>query len=263
MIESKYCEYWTNLNDRTKFISSVKSQMLDGDCFELIDGRTLEMRGSILKEIVGDIAHKKCIVACVIGPQSTGKSTLMNYCFGTQFLASTGRCTQGIYFTLQKIPKEMCPNGGVEYLLILDTEGLDSAERSDKEYDRKIVLFTLLCSDFLIVNSRGDMSASMKNIIKMCTVQYDTLKNFSTPPKILYTFVANTDLKPGPFKAEVADLRQDVIEKTKTDTIEATADELLGMNEDRVRVLGVAYGTEMIEEDANKGLVYGNNLNVV
>ena len=42
--------------------------MLDGDCFELVDGRTLEMRGSILKEIVGDIAHKKCIVACVIGP---------------------------------------------------------------------------------------------------------------------------------------------------------------------------------------------------
>ena len=64
----------------------------------------------------------------------------------------------------------MCPNGDVEYLIILDTEGLDSAERLDKEYDRKIVLFTLLCSDFLIINSRGDMSASMKNILKMCTV---------------------------------------------------------------------------------------------
>ena len=42
--------------------------MLDGDCFELIDGRTLEMRSDILNEIVGDIEHKKCIVACVIGP---------------------------------------------------------------------------------------------------------------------------------------------------------------------------------------------------
>ena len=51
----------------------------------------------------------------------------------------------------------------VEYLIILDTEGLNSPERaagdrSDKEYDRKIVLFTLLCSDFLIINSSGDMS---------------------------------------------------------------------------------------------------------
>ena len=185
----------------------------------------------------------------------------MNYCFGTQFLASTGRCTQGIYFTLQKIPKEMCP-GDVEYLIILDTEGLDSAERSDKEYDRKIVLFTLMCSDFLIVNSRGDMSSSMKSILKMCTVQYDKLKNYASPPKILYTFVANSDLNPRLLKEQVADLRQDVIEKTFTDTIEATADELLGMNEDRVRVLGNAYGTEMVERDANKGLIQNNTLNV-
>ena len=42
--------------------------MLNGDCFELIDGRTLEMRSEILKEIVGEIETKKCIVATVIGP---------------------------------------------------------------------------------------------------------------------------------------------------------------------------------------------------
>ena len=42
--------------------------MLDGDCFELIDGRTLEFRSDILKEIVGEISHKKCLVATVIGP---------------------------------------------------------------------------------------------------------------------------------------------------------------------------------------------------
>ena len=42
--------------------------MLDGDCFELIDGRNLEMRADILKEIMGDIDCSKCIVASVIGP---------------------------------------------------------------------------------------------------------------------------------------------------------------------------------------------------
>ena len=42
--------------------------MLDGDCFELIDGRTLEMRADILKEIVGEISHKRCLVVTVIGP---------------------------------------------------------------------------------------------------------------------------------------------------------------------------------------------------
>lgn len=67
-------------------------------------------------------------------------------------------------------------NGEVEYFIILDTEGLFSPERSDPEYDRKIVLFTLLCSDFLIINARGDMSDSMVNLLKMCVVQYDKLK---------------------------------------------------------------------------------------
>ena len=88
-------------------------------------------------------------------------------------MASTGRCTQGIYFTIQRIPYEMCPSGDVEYFIILDTEGLNSPERADKEYDRKIVLFTLLCSDFLIINSKGDMTESMISLLKMCIVQYD------------------------------------------------------------------------------------------
>ena len=148
--------------------------MLDGDTFELVDGRNLEMKGDIIREILGnDIECTKCIVACVIGPQSTGKSTLMNFCFGTQFLASTGRCTQGIYFTLQKIPPELKQGKDVEYLIILDTEGLNSPERAEPEYDRKIVMFALLCSDFLIVNSRGDMTYQMKELIKICAVRYD------------------------------------------------------------------------------------------
>jgi hypothetical protein len=61
----------------------------------------------------------------------------------------------------------------VEYLIILDTEGLNSPERAEPEYDRKIVMFTLLCSDFLIINSRGEMSYPMKELIKICAVRYD------------------------------------------------------------------------------------------
>jgi len=43
--------------------------MLDGDTFELIDGRNLEMKADIIRQIVGyEIESTKCIVACVIGP---------------------------------------------------------------------------------------------------------------------------------------------------------------------------------------------------
>lgn len=67
-------------------------------------------------------------------------------------------------------------------MLILDTEGLQSPERLDDEYDRKIVMFALLCSDLLIINTNGDMSSNMTNIIKMCALNYDKLKQYSIPP---------------------------------------------------------------------------------
>ena len=104
----------------------------------------------------------------------------------------------------------------VEYLIILDTEGLNSPERaagdrSDKEYDRKIVLFTLLCSDFLIINSAGDMELTMKELIKICAVRYHELRAYAKAPKILYTFVKNTETKAEKFEEQIQSLRSDVI----------------------------------------------------
>ena len=41
---------------------------------------------------------------------------------------------------------------------MLDTEGLQSPERTDDEYDRKIVLFAMLNSDILIINSKAEIN---------------------------------------------------------------------------------------------------------
>lgn len=38
------------------------------------------------------------------------------------------------------------PNLGYDYLTILDTEGLQSVEKDDEEFDRKITLFCLSIS---------------------------------------------------------------------------------------------------------------------
>ena len=66
-------------------------------------------------------------VVAVVGPQSSGKSTLMNYTFGTQFFTSVGRCTKGIYFTIQKM---LSDDGKEQWLLLLDSEGILSSEKS-------------------------------------------------------------------------------------------------------------------------------------
>jgi ABC-type lipoprotein export system ATPase subunit len=56
------------------------------------------MSRDFLKTIFKDLTEK-VIVLSVIGPQSSGKSTLLNFLFGCDFLTSTGRCTRGIYGT--------------------------------------------------------------------------------------------------------------------------------------------------------------------
>jgi polynucleotide 5'-kinase involved in rRNA processing len=98
----KECEFkdWSQGSSKNKIIDCIGNQIKNGDCFELIDGENLEFKGLLIKEIVKVSKNDKVIVVCVIGPQSSGKSTLLNFAFGTQFFTSNGRCTKGIYFTL-------------------------------------------------------------------------------------------------------------------------------------------------------------------
>jgi hypothetical protein len=112
----------------------------------------------------------------------------LNFSFGTQFFTSTGRCTKGIYFTLQKFPDDLPNKNNVKWLIMLDTEGLQSPERIDDEYDRKIVLFAMLSSDVLIINSRGEINSTMINTLKVCCVTFDDIKQFGNKPEIIYTY---------------------------------------------------------------------------
>ena len=40
--------------------------------------------------------NKRIHVITILGPQSSGKSTLLNYLFGAKFQVSAGRCTKGL-----------------------------------------------------------------------------------------------------------------------------------------------------------------------
>lgn len=46
--------------------------------------------------------EEKVVVISVLGPQSSGKSTLLNFIFGCDFATSVGRCTRGVYGTFYK-----------------------------------------------------------------------------------------------------------------------------------------------------------------
>ena len=51
---------------------------------------------------------------------------------------------------------------GVDYMLIIDSEGLMSPEKNDSEFDRKITLFCLAIAQYIIVNIKGELEIHMK-----------------------------------------------------------------------------------------------------
>ncbi|KAI6088967.1 root hair defective 3 GTP-binding protein [Hypoxylon rubiginosum] len=87
----------------------------------------------------------------VFGSQSTGKSTLLNYLFGTHFNVMTEserrQTTKGIWMSKNK-RGSMADN-----ILVMDVEGTDGRERGeDQDFERKSALFALATSEVLIVN---------------------------------------------------------------------------------------------------------------
>ncbi|KAF2688757.1 GTP-binding protein Sey1 [Lentithecium fluviatile CBS 122367] len=91
----------------------------------------------------------------VFGSQSTGKSTLLNYLFGTQFGVMSEQerrqTTKGIWMSKNK--REDSARGMADNILVMDVEGTDGRERGeDQDFERKSALFALATSEVLIVN---------------------------------------------------------------------------------------------------------------
>ncbi|OAP61496.1 protein sey1 [Fonsecaea erecta] len=89
----------------------------------------------------------------VFGSQSTGKSTLLNALFQTDFSVMSEserrQTTRGIWLAKNKsTATEMADN-----ILVMDVEGTDGRERGeDQDFERKSSLFALATSEVLMVN---------------------------------------------------------------------------------------------------------------
>ncbi|CAL3967035.1 unnamed protein product [Diplocarpon coronariae] len=95
----------------------------------------------------------------VFGSQSTGKSTLLNHLFGTQFgvMSETERrqTTKGIWMSKNKRDQAQLPDSQkmADNILVMDVEGTDGRERGeDQDFERKSALFALATSEVLIIN---------------------------------------------------------------------------------------------------------------
>ena len=157
-------------------IKQVYTQcVLEGYPMQLLRGNQLQMTASkfiqdIMRQLGVELKNRNnLVVVSVIGAQSSGKSTLLNYLFGCGFATRTGRCTKGLYASFVSISDG-------RYLLVLDSEGLLSLEGGGHVFDNQITVMAMACSDAVIVNHKGEITTQIKELLEICLYAMDYLK---------------------------------------------------------------------------------------
>lgn len=147
-----------------QYAGVVQKLVHAGEPFEIVEGECLRIPFDKTLECLGELAGKKTLVVAIIGEQSSGKSTLLNYVWGTQYSTSAGRCTKGIYGTILPLKEQH----EFDQILLLDTEGIQSIERKDDLFfDRCLCLFLLCVSHLVIINNEGNFREAMKNTVQI------------------------------------------------------------------------------------------------
>jgi len=138
-------------------------------------------------------------VVAVFGSQSTGKSTLLNRLFHTNFTVmdeqSRQQTTKGIWLSEAR----------ERPMLIMDVEGTDGRERGEEQdFERKSALFSLAISEVLIINMWENMvglyqGANMGLLKTVLDVNLQLFQNKGAARTLLLfvirDFVGNTPLE--------------------------------------------------------------------
>ena len=53
-------------------------------------------------------------------------------------------------------------------IVVLDTEGLLSVSARDSAFDNQIATFVLKVSNLIIINNKGEITSTMKDLLKVC-----------------------------------------------------------------------------------------------
>jgi len=189
--ESMICD--KSLKDSVEYLPDiVANMMILGYPIELMDGDTshipLEWISSVLDRVRKKIGEKKLFVISVLGVQSTGKSTLLNAMFGLEFSVSAGRCTKGAFMQLIKVSEKLKQEKKIDYLLIIDTEGLKSLEASKTSYshDNELATFVIGLGNLTLINIMGENPSEMQDFLQIAVHAFLRMKLVKLSPNCMF-----------------------------------------------------------------------------
>ncbi|XP_067401763.1 interferon-induced very large GTPase 1-like, partial [Emydura macquarii macquarii] len=167
--------------------------MASGYPIELMDGDAsyvpLKWVRAVLDKLIEKLGDKKVFVLSVLGIQSTGKSTLLNAMFGLQFSVSAGRCTRGAFMQLIKVDENLQRSLNVDYILVIDTEGLRAMELSSKStlnHDNELATFVIGLGNMTLINIFGENPSEIQDILQIAVQAFLRMKQVRLAPSCLF-----------------------------------------------------------------------------
>ncbi|MCH0629526.1 hypothetical protein JNB11_06095 [Kocuria palustris] len=192
--------------------------------------RILEYVDKVTPAAVGSDYH----IISVFGSQLTGKSTLLNRLFHTDFDTmddSQGRAqtTKGIWMAYS--PAITSTNAKLknnDHIFVMDVEGTDGRERGeDQDFERKAALFALSTSEILIVNIwehqvglyQGANMGLLKTVFQVNLLLFGKAKlsqDANKDHRVLLLFVIRDFIGNTPLEITAGQLRVDLIKMWDT-----------------------------------------------
>uniref|UniRef100_A0A8C8RF39 VLIG-type G domain-containing protein n=1 Tax=Pelusios castaneus TaxID=367368 RepID=A0A8C8RF39_9SAUR len=167
--------------------------MASGYPIELMDGDAsyvpLKWVRAVLDKLTEKLGDKKVFVLSVLGIQSTGKSTLLNAMFGLQFSVGAGRCTRGAFMQLIKVDENLQRSVNVDYILVIDTEGLRAMELSSKStlnHDNELATFVIGLGNMTLINIFGENPSEIQDILQIAVQAFLRMKQVKLSPSCLF-----------------------------------------------------------------------------
>ncbi|CAK58173.1 unnamed protein product (macronuclear) [Paramecium tetraurelia] len=224
------------------YIDIIVQLLQRGEPFEFLNGDDLTINFKFLKQLGQKlITHKeqnKILIISILGPQSSGKSTLLNKMFGCHFLTSVGRCTKGMYLQLLKISNKEQFDNLYDYILLLDSEGLQNPNQQDQVFDKRLALFIVSISDIIIFNVKGEINSQFHNLIEMCLFTLVEHQKLSSNIQFIWCFNQNSQTSD---KKKLHNQIEDIVEKLKEEKKwQRDVYEISGFREEDIEILGMA-----------------------
>ena len=166
------------IKDNIVCLPQIAAQLLlQGFPLELLDGDASHMPqrwiSAVFQCLSNILRHEgkdpRVFIISVLGLQSTGKSTMLNTLFGVEFSVSAGRCTCGAFMQLIPVHESLSTKCGLQYFLIIDTEGLRAPELDTlqtQKHDNELATFVIGMANLTLINVKGEIAGDMDDILQ-------------------------------------------------------------------------------------------------